>query len=104
MKETINIKIIEGGMAIEVNPLGEKPVMSSFLWDRKHINLETSEVLQLFKVQYTHWEMAEMNLRTFEIETTETHELLKSIDNSIGYELNSIHQARILDNGKIEII
>ena len=91
MKETITSKIIEGGKAREINHLGAMPIKKIQLFGHPNPH----------HYSFNKWIEAESKLRTFEIESE-----IKNPESpcSIAYALNSIHQAKLLENGKIEII
>lgn len=111
MKETITIKIIERGKAKEVNPLGEKPDLIKIPICNNLGASFKAEQDYLFNLK--NWQEAESKLKTFEIDMTRMNLFCKKVEEcfngeishlNIGYNIGSIRQARILDNGKIEII
>lgn len=97
--ETIQVRILEGGKGVEVNYLGDEP----FKFDYHFPPTINSEWIK--------WNLAELSLRTFEIENLkyalQSRDYITLIDKSglrFKRKINSIHQAKILENGKIEIL
>ena len=116
MQEELTVRILSGcRQAREVNPLGEKP---------NTMDVQKHQLDNYFKsLVVKQWQESESKLRTFEIEMYYTcqsneemgkkcdiqcehcKEYYKSLDVEHNlYEEGSIHQAKLLQNGKILIL
>jgi hypothetical protein len=93
MNDTITVKILSGGrQAREVNKLGKEP--------RKSTWMATKFVTT---IEWDRWQEVESKLRTFEI-VPYAYPLDDEPKTKFELEENSIHQAKVLDNGKILIL
>jgi len=113
--ETIKIKINQDGVTCkEVNPLGKKPQKPMMEVQSMSHQRENRLKFNIFMEQ---WQQAESSLREFEIHSVEVliggigdEEIKYSMDKNQWKFLNppiiegSIHDAVILENGKIRII
>ena len=105
--EAIKVIILESNRAREVNSF-EKPKLP---------NPDTRKAydgqMEIYDYQYNEWQESENNLREFEIDLSETFKMLKELENKsglkishvhVGHDVGSIHNAIVLENGKIRIV
>ena len=106
--ETKKVVILEGNRAREVNPL-EIPID---VYYKPEYGMQKHPQECFLEDLYT-YEEAENNLREFEIDLSETFKMLKELENKsglkishvhVGHDVGSIHNAIVLENGKIRIV